>query len=77
MRLRLADQLLVAHRQQAVRLRVPVDGVTRAGQADAPDAEGAIAGGDAHAGDAFRGRERVQSEMGGSVKGTKRQSWGR
>ena len=53
MRPRLALHLLVAHGQQAVRLRLPVNGVAGGGEAGAPDAEGAVAAGDAQAGDAF------------------------
>lgn len=59
-RLGLVDQLLVAHGEQAVRLRLPVDGVAGGGgEAGAPDAEGAVAAGDSQAGDAFGGGEGV------------------
>lgn len=59
MRPGVVDQLLVAHGEQAVRLRLPVDGVAGGGDAGAPDAEGAVAAGDSQAGDAFGGREGV------------------
>ena len=64
MRLRLGNHRIITQRQQTTGLRLPVNGITHFGRIGAKDAQGAVAAGDAQAGDAFGCRERIQSEWG-------------